>query len=362
DERGGASLGALLDLRGATSTMALTVEATATGADRTAMSGRRQAVVHRGEYYVGYSQDTCFVEAGKELALSLIAARPDGALEPGQTVTAEIVRQQWISVRRAGYGGRYQWYSERRDSTVLRTSLVTGPGPVSLAFVPTRPGFYVFRLRSADRRGNPVAAGGYFYATGAGAVSWEARNDDRIDLVADKRSYAPGERARIMVKSPYPSCTALVTVEREFVLSQRVVALTGSAPVIELPVEAEHLPNVYVSVVLLRGRLAAQRFAEDGGDLSKPAFKIGYINLAVDPGSKRLQLAVASDQPSYLPRDSVRIDLTVRDARNKPAEAEVTLAVVDRGVLNLIDFATPDAFGAFYGPRPLSVETAETRL
>jgi hypothetical protein len=362
DDQGAAPLAMPLDLRGAASSMALTVEATATGADRTAMSGRRQAVVHRGEYYLGYAQNTCFVEAGKDLSLSLIAARPDGTLEPGRTVTAEIIRRQWISVRRAGYGGRYQWHSERRDSTLLRTSLVTGTGPVSLTYAPPRPGFYIFRLRSDDRRGNPVAAGGYCYATGAGAVAWEARNDDRIDLVADKQAYVPGERARIMVKSPYPTCTALLTVERELVLSQRVVKLTGSAPVIELPILPEHLPNVYVSVVLLRGRLATQRFDESGDDLSKPAFKIGYINLAVDPGSKRLTLAVASDKQSYLPRDSVRIDLTVRDARNQPAQAEVTLAVVDRGVLNLIDFATPDAFGTFYGPRPLSVGTAETRL
>lgn len=361
-EQGSAGIGAKLDLRGSKSTMALTVEATVTSKDRTTMSGRRQAVVHRGAYYIGYRQSASFIDVGKELTLSVIGARPDGSLAPSQAVAVEIIRQQWISARRAGSGGRYEWYSERKDSTVLSASVKTGQVPATVAYTPGRPGFYIFRLKAVDSRGNQIANGGYFYAIGAGYVSWESRNDDRIDLVADKESYAPGDRARIMVKSPYPSCKALVTVEREFVLSQQVVDLAGSAPVIELPILPEHLPNVYVSVILLRGRLDDLKYAEDGNDLSKPAFKIGYVNLAVDPGTKRLALAIASDKPNYLPRDSVSLELTARDFQNQPAEAEVTLAVVDKGVLNLIDFRTPDAFNAFYGARPLSVETAETRL
>ncbi len=362
DARGAAAVGAMIDLRGGSGTMALTVEATVAAADRTTMSGRRQAVVHRGEFYIGYQQNTSFCDVGREVQLSVIAARPDGALEHGQAVSAEIVRQQWISARRAGAGGRYEWYSERKDSTVHTASVRTGQSPAGIAYVPDKPGFYVFRLRASDRRGNRIINSGYFYAVGQGAVSWQARNDDRIDLVADRERYRPGERARIMVKSPYPSCRALVTVEREFILSQRVLDLTGSAPVIDLPILPEHLPNVYVSVVLLRGRLETPAFAEDGDDLAKPGFKIGYLSLAVDPGSKRLAVDVASDRDTYQPRDSVTVSLTARDARNKPAVAEVTLAVVDRGVLNLIDFRTPDAFDAFYGARPLSVETAETRL
>ncbi len=165
-----------------------------------------------------------------------------------------------------------------------------------------------------------------------------------------------------MVKSPYERTTALVTVEREFILQHFVRELSGSAPVIDIPMTEEHLPNVFVSVVLLQGRLAEQKYSREGDDLSKPSFKIGYINLAVDPGSKRLSLAVSTDRPSYGPRDSVTISLSATDFRNQPAAAEVTLAVVDKGVLNLIDFRTPNPFDAFYGSRSLSVETAESRV
>ncbi|HTY07891.1 MAG TPA: MG2 domain-containing protein, partial [Candidatus Edwardsbacteria bacterium] len=362
DDQGHAAVSAKLDLHGSKGTMGLTLEGTVTSQDRVALSGRRQAIVHRGEYYIGYLQNTSFVDLGKPLELSVIAAQPDGALLTGRRVDVEIVRQQWISARRAGAGGRYEWYSERQDSTVYTGSVTTGPQPAAVSYTPQRPGFYIVKLQSADGRANEIYNGSYFYAVGDGYVAWEARNDDRIDLVADKESYRPGDVARIMIKSPYVSAKALVTLEREYVISQQVLDLAGSAPTIELPLTAEHLPNVYVSVILLRGRLAEQRYAEDGDDLSKPAFKMGYINLPVDPGSRRLALTVASDKPLYAPRDSVTLEVAARDFQNQPALAEVTLAVVDKGVLNLIDFKTPDAFDAFYGQRPLSVESAETRL
>ena len=40
----------------------------------------------------------------------------------------------------------------------------------------------------------------------------------------------------------------------------------------------------------------------------------------------------------------------------------MAVAVVDVGVLNLIGYRTPDPFSEFYGERPLSVRTSETRI
>jgi uncharacterized protein YfaS (alpha-2-macroglobulin family) len=57
------------------------------------------------------------------------------------------------------------------------------------------------------------------------------------------------------------------------------------------------------------------------------------------------------------------VGLEVKDHNNRPvANGEVALFVVDVGVLNLIDFKTPDPFAHFYGNRPLSVRTIESRV
>jgi uncharacterized protein YfaS (alpha-2-macroglobulin family) len=51
----------------------------------------------------------------------------------------------------------------------------------------------------------------------------------------------------------------------------------------------------------------------------------------------------------------------VRDAKGKPARAEVTLYAVDEGVLSLVKYETPDPLEAMSEPRPLRVGTMETR-
>ena len=48
-------------------------------------------------------------------------------------------------------------------------------------------------------------------------------NHDRIDLIAEKKRYEPGETAKFQVRMPFREATVLVTVEREGVLSQKVV-------------------------------------------------------------------------------------------------------------------------------------------
>ena len=106
---------------------------------------------------------------------------------------------------------------------------------------------------------------------------------------------------------PFREATALVAVEREGVIATQVVTLRGDDPTVELKVEPTWGPNVYVSVLALRGRIREtpwysfftwgwkepldwwRSFRGDGKDwvrrrramidLAKPAFKLGVAEL-----------------------------------------------------------------------------------
>jgi hypothetical protein len=67
-----------------------------------------------------------------------------------------------------------------------------------------------------------------------------------MELLPERRAYAPGETARLQVRMPFREATALVTLEREGVLQSQVVQLSGKSPVIELPIPANAAPNVFV--------------------------------------------------------------------------------------------------------------------
>jgi uncharacterized protein YfaS (alpha-2-macroglobulin family) len=115
----------------------------------------------------------------------------------------------------------------------------------------------------------------------------ERKDDDKLELVAGADAYRPGETARILVKSPYESARALVTIEREFILKSMVLDIRSSATEIEIPLGAEHIPNVFVSVLLVQGRTAAAGTAAQ--DVGKPGSD-GLLNLSVDPSAKRLRV------------------------------------------------------------------------
>ena len=85
-------------------------------------------------------------------------------------------------------------------------------------------------------------------------VAWPQENNDRIELVADKKLYAPGDTAKILVPNPFTGpVEALVTLERGGVMDARVIQLTGSSQTIDVPITGAYIPNIYVGVVLVKG-------------------------------------------------------------------------------------------------------------
>lgn len=343
-------------------TMMLTLEGTVTAQNRQTLSGRTNCLVHGGEYYIGIKPQKTFVDEKNPIAFEFISTTPAGELVQGKNIAIEIIRRQWVSVRKAGVEGRYEWVTERKDSIVHSFKVKTDTKSVTKSYTPERTGFYIIQAQGKDGKGNTVITSTYFYATGKGYFSWRRSDDDRIEIVPDADTYKPGDIARILVKSPYEKALALVTVEREFVLERFTRELTGSSDVVEIPIAQDYLPNVYVSVILVQGRTGFDKLDEEGEDIGKPSFKIGYTNLTVDPQTKHLDVSIETNKEEYRPQDSVTVKLKVNNLKGKGEKAEVVLAVVDVGVLNLIAYQTPDPFPVFYGARDLSVQTAENRL
>jgi uncharacterized protein YfaS (alpha-2-macroglobulin family) len=342
-------------------TISLTLEGDVTSPSRQTLSGRTSVIVHGGEYYIGIRPSSTFVKCDSTMTLTLIAASPEGKLVANQTLTTEIYQRVWHSVRKAETGGRYSWYSTTSDSLIDSSCVVTASDPSVKSFKPKEPGFYYVDVYGKDARGNVLQSQTYFYVSGSGYVAWERTNDDRIDLIANKTDLKPGETASIIVKNPYEKATALISIEREGILKHYTTTLVGSAPQIDIPITSEFLPNVFVSVVLLQGR-TGKPTAREEADVGRPSFKVGYIALSVSPKEKKLSVNVESSQKEYRPGDTVRVKITVKDIGGKPKHAEVTLSVADLGILNLIDYRTPNPFDKFYSERGLAVTTTETRM
>lgn len=324
------------------------------------IAGRASAVVHPAPWYIGLQRPSLFVSQKDGLNTAVVVAAPDGTPVPGVKVDLALVEVQYHSVRRAEGNGFYTWDTERKEVAVGQFSVTSGVDPVPLAVPLKTGGSYLVRATAADGPHKAITRLS-FYALGTGYTAWERYDHNRIDLVPEQETYKPGDTARLMIKSPWEQATALLTVEREGIRSHRTFHLKSTEETVTVPIAAGDIPNVFVSVLLIKGRTKIDTEADDTSDPGKPAFRLGYARLNVEDTSKRLSVSVKANRNEFRPAGSAKVDVLVKDAQGAPAASEVTLWAVDYGVLSLTGFRTPDVLKSVYVDKALQVMNADNR-
>ena len=186
-------------------TFVYTVEAEVTDVNRQRIANRTALTVHPASVYAGVRRrGTGFAEAGKPDVLEVVAAAPDGARQAGVAVELVVKRREWRWIRKRGPGGDLARRERGAGEKAGGCKVTTAATPVECAFTPPKPGLYVVEATLRDEKGRTQATRLPFYAIGSGWVSWQREETDRIDLVADKRRYEPGETAKRAREEPVP--------------------------------------------------------------------------------------------------------------------------------------------------------------
>jgi len=340
-----------------------TLEAEVTDVSRQRVAARSSFTVHPSSLHGGVKLvEDGFARAGQPLAVQLVAAHADGTRQAGVALTLDLLRREWTSIREQEASGEWVTRSEPVETKVTSCTQQSALEPVTCSFVPAQPGLYVLQLSLADAQGRATRTRTSLYVVGEGWVAWQRQDAGRLELVADRERYPARGVARILVKSPYPEAEALLTVEREGVRLARRVHLVGSATTLEVPLDESLVPNAFVGVLLVRGRVTTPEPADAAGDPGRPTVHAGYTELTVEPTGRRLQVELRPDGQEKGPRDRVVVKVRVADAAGRPQRAEVTLWAVDEAVLRLTGYTHPDPLTAFYPPRGLSVRIGEPLL
>jgi hypothetical protein len=333
-----------------------TIEAEVTDINDRAVANRADVVVHQGMFYIGLSPEKYVGQVGEKQPINVKTVDWDSKDFAQANLTVVFYRREWFNVQEQTNNGPV-WTTTFSDTAVTTQTVTTdASGQAIASFTPERGGTYRIVATAKDGAGNKVRSGAYMWVTSGEYVSWRQENNDRIQLVADKRSYAPGETASILIPSPFQgSVVALVTVERGRILSKQVIQLKSNSEVLKLPITADMAPNAFVSVVLAKGV-----------DNTTPvaAFKVGYASFAVSTVQQELKVSITTDRDPktqhYSPRDTVTYTIQATDYAGKPVQAELSLAVVDLSVLALTDPNAPPIVEGFYGKRGLGIRTAST--
>ena len=367
-----------------TQPLGLTVEMDYPDANGETLTASRRLTLYPSSVQIGVKTDGWMMR-DNDLRLQFVALDLSGKPLAGQKIAVKLYSREIITARRRLIGGFYAYDNQERVTEIdaACTGKTDKLGRASCALNPGVSGEVTVVASATDSEGREARAVRSVWLAGEDDWWFGGDNGDRMDLIPEQNAYKAGESARFQVRMPFRSATALVTVEREGVLSSFVTTLSGKDPVVEVAMPGSYAPNVYVSVMAVRGRIDGWRlwladlarkwnlpfFSREGAsptalvDLAKPSYRIGIAKVKVGWEAHRLDVAVKAEKARYAVRDVAQVDIAVRNPAGRPARsADVAFVAVDEALLQLMPNESWKLLDAMMGERTLDVVTSTGQM
>jgi uncharacterized protein YfaS (alpha-2-macroglobulin family) len=301
------------------------IEARVTDAANREITGHAVVVATYGSFLVNVSADKYVYSPGETAHVTIEAKDYDGKPE-ATPVQIELVAHQFGQVLGA---------------PVLTRAAQTGPeGSVKVDVPLAQSGSFLIRAKARTPEGREVEGTSWAWVSGHGA--WYQQGREQVQVIPDKRSYSPGDTAHLLILTGKPGAHLLVTAEGPKVFMKEVVAAPGSDVTVDVPIQEDYAPGVYVSVAYLQDNRLHQ----------------GSKRIKIPATAHALTVELASLKPQYTPGEAALINVTARDSAGKPAaNAELSIGVVDEAIYAVRPETTPDIFQYFYGSIPHLVGT-----
>ncbi|MCB0516080.1 MAG: MG2 domain-containing protein [Chitinophagales bacterium] len=286
---------------------------------------------------IGYFDD--LASSRQNLKIPLIALNKEGQALNNVNTKIEIIRYDWrTSVEKSGAG--YSYKSSREAITLVSQNIDISGENTHFSFTPPVSGEYEIRLYTPE---NDSYVKNNFYAYSPGNTSttaFEVNTDGTIDISLDKEKYVVGEKANVLFKTPFTG-KMLITLEQDDIIKKFYINTDKKSGEISFEVTEAMFPNCYITATLIKPHTNSE------------------IPLNVAHGVAQL----VSENPKKLLKVSIDAPEKSRSSRKQTikvktlAGAEVSVAIVDEGILALKNYQTPNPFKFFYQNRALEINS-----
>ena len=208
------------------------------------------------------------------------------------------------------------------ETKELTTNEESGEGFASITIDDDEGGAYVLRASGTDRFGNPIVAERVLTISGS-------KDAEKLRILADSLAFKVGEQAEVNLFNRSGAGPALLTWEADRILEYKIVSLNDGENVVSWEANDAQFPNV---------TLAAARM--NGTD-----FHQAQVDLVL---SRDLRVTVEPTKESVGPGEEIEVVIKATDQLGRPAQAEVSLALVDRALLRLYGDNLPPIGPFFY--------------
>lgn len=290
-------------------------------------------------YFPGIKCDEQWVNANAPVHANLIAVNAEGKAMVGN-IQVKLIRYLWQNVVEKDYRGYYNFNPRKQEVLVSDKIVKTTAEASDFVFQLPASGEYELRV-SIPGSATYVRMPLYAWAWGTTrSNSFKVNKEGQIQIIADKSITAPGEKTKILFRTPFAG-KLLVTLERDKVFEYHIVETDNKAATLEINIKSEHVPNVFISATLIKP-------LDDGSMPLTVAY--GFLNLKVENKQAKMDLAVNAPE-------KIRSGKPFKFIVKGPPNTDLTIAVVDEGVLLMKNYNTPDAYKYFYNSRALETQT-----
>ncbi len=319
----------------------LSAQLYATVFDESGRSVSRQieTEVYTQNTFLGLKSLDLFARIRRAVQIPMAAVNKKG--KPVKTsATAQVVRYRWQTVLERN--GRDYSYRSVRKEEILKEEKINVDGLQSAySYTPSESGDYELRLFLPNAK-SYVSSRFYAYGNYGSNSSFEVNRDGEVDITLNQKQYRPGENAEILFTTPFDG-RLIVTLERDNILEYRILNTQNKSAKMSLGIRPEFLPNVFVSATLIRPM-------SDGAIPLTVAH--GYQSIRVDEPQRKIDLKIEA-----VAKSESQTQQLIKVKTDRPeAGINVTLAVVDEGILQMKNYQSPAPYAYFYQQRGLEVE------
>lgn len=314
-----------------------TIEAEVRDASRRTIAGQGSLLVTREEFYAFVETSGGWYRPGNEAFLEIRTLTPDNVpvAAKGELVVARL-RSNAAAERLPTEEIVRRWPAET-DADGRLSSKIPLPGE----------GQYRVTFQTRDARRREVQGNAVFWVCGPKFDGRVYRFND-LEIVTDKRTYKIGETARLLINVAESGAHVLFSddASQGLLRAWRMLKMEGRSTVLEVPIEARHVPNFFVEATLVRnGRVHSEA-----------------REILVPPAQGLLDVRLTTDKASYRPGEKGRVRAEVKDAAGRPASGEITLAAFDEAITYIQEEFGPAPRAFFHGQRRWHRTEADSSL
>lgn len=300
----------------------LRIEARVTDAGGREVSGNRVVHATVGTFLLAASTDRYLLRPGETVTLRIRAVSYQG--EPKADVPVQVALQRRLPGR---------WWQDDGVQDVATATVTTDANGDATWIVPTpqEPGDYRIRARAMEN-GRAIIDDTFVWRPG-GSFDEDGYDDTYryLELIPERRTVAPGETARFLIRGAEFDAHVLVTKEADHVSWRQVVQARGNGT-IEVPITGEDVGDVWVNLAFMQDK----RLYRAERRVRVPATSRA-ITVTIVPEAERAQ-----------PREPARFLVKAVDATGAPVRAQFALGVIDEAVYGVKPDRTPDPLQYFY--------------